>query len=69
MGAFAELRIAAIVVIAIGMFLTLFYGVWIKRRDVGPGLDTPEKRIAVYEAIGIGAGFIGAGAILLWAGA
>ncbi|MEX0703201.1 MAG: hypothetical protein WD069_13990 [Planctomycetales bacterium] len=53
------------VLIAIGAFLTLFYGVWIKRREVGAGLDTPEKRIALYVAIGIGAAFIGGGVIFL----
>ena len=54
-----------IVMIAIGVFLALFYGVFMKRRDVGSGTDTPEKRISLYEAIGIGAGFIGCGMIWL----
>lgn len=69
MGAFPELRPFALGMIAVGAFLTLFYGVWIKRREIGRGLDTPKKRIAVYAAIGMGAGFIGGAAVLLWSGA
>ena len=60
------IRIFPIAMIAIGIFLTLFYGIYIKRRDVGPGMDTPAKRISMYAAIGIGAAFIGGGAIFLW---
>ncbi len=50
---------------AIGLFLALFYGLYIKRRDVGPGMDNPEKRIAVYVALGIGAMFLGGGLVFL----
>ena len=54
-----------IVLIAIGIFLTVFYGIYMKRRELGPGIDTPEKRIAVYVAIGIGLAYIGGGMIFL----
>lgn len=54
-----------IVMIAIGVFLVLFYGIYVKRRDVGTGLDTPEKRIHLYAAIGIGVAFIVPGIIFL----
>ena len=60
--------IFSVVMIAIGIFLTLFYGVYIKKRDLGPGADTPEKRVAMYAAIGMGVGFIGAGTIFLMYG-
>ena len=55
----------SIVMIVIGTFLALFYGVYMKRRAVGSGMGTPEKRIAVYGAIGIGVMFIGVGTIFL----
>ena len=58
-------RTFAIVMIAIGAFLTMFYGIYVKRKEVGPGMDTPSKRIAVYCAIGIGAMFIGDGIVFL----
>jgi hypothetical protein len=58
-------NIFGIVMIAIGVFLTLFYGIYVKRRDVGPGADTPEKRICLYGAIGIGVAFVGVGTICL----
>ena len=55
----------AVAMIAIGIFLACFYGVYIKRKEVGPGIDTPEKRIALYTAIGIGVMFIGGGMVFL----
>ena len=61
-GVFDNLGLGAI---AIGVFLTFFYGVYIKRKEVGPGMDTPMKRIAVYEAVGMGASFICAGLMFI----
>ncbi len=51
--------------IVIGVLLTLFYGIYVKRKEVGRGADTPERRIVLYAAFGIGAAFIGAGTIML----
>ena len=59
------LRPFAAVLIAIGIFLFFFHGVYMKRREVGRGMDTPEKRITVYVAIGIGAMFILGGTVFL----
>ena len=52
--------------IGIGIFLLFFYGVYIKRREVGRGMDTPEKRIVVYEAVGIAFAFVAGGLIIWW---
>ena len=59
----AFLRTYAAAMIGIGVFLTVFHGVYMKRKTVGPGIETPEKRIAWYVAIGIGAGFFGGGVL------
>jgi uncharacterized membrane protein YhiD involved in acid resistance len=54
-----------IAMIAVGVFLTLFFGIYMKRREVGPGMDTAQKRIAVYVATGIGLMFLGGGMVFL----
>lgn len=55
-----------IAMVAIGVFLAVFYGWYMKRRDVGRGLETPEKRMALYGAIGISALFVGVGLVFLF---
>ena len=55
----------SVAMIAIGIFLMLFYGIYMKRRSVGAGVDTPEKRIQLYAAIGMGLAFIGGGVLFL----
>jgi len=54
-----------VALIAIGVFLTLFSGLYVKRKEVGGGADTPEKRTHLYAAIGIGSMFIGGGIVFL----
>jgi len=54
-----------LVMIAIGVFIFWFYGVYVKRKEVGRGMDSPEKRIALYVAVGCGAMFIGLGVVFL----
>jgi hypothetical protein len=53
------------VMILLGVLLVLFYGLILKKKEVGKGLGTPEKRIHVYVAFGIGSAFVGGGTILV----
>lgn len=54
-----------IALIAIGVFLAVFYGKFIKGREVGRGFENTAKRIYAYTAFGISALFIGGGLVFL----
>jgi drug/metabolite transporter (DMT)-like permease len=57
--------VIGVVMMAIGGFLAAFYGIYLKRRELGTGAETPQKRMALYAAIGMGVLFVGGGIVLL----
>ena len=60
-----DTTIFAVGMIIIGVLLLFFFGLYMKRKQIGRGLETTEKRIYLYCAIGIGLAFILGGIIVL----